>query len=128
MQLGFSWEMLFDGYAPVCTSDAVDEDGISPLSCLLMDDGGMGFLASLPWLNEGVERVVSVKSGRSDCADWSRDAWGVEIARGKAIVHSLYDENCSEAINIDSFEKALRAWVSFIQSKPEVGIVQRVEI
>ncbi|ELP97597.1 hypothetical protein A979_19185 [Pseudomonas syringae BRIP34876] len=82
----------------------------------------------MPWLDEGVERIRSVKGSKIKFSDWSRDAWGAELTKGQVRIYSLYDENYFELINIDSFEGALLAWLNFIQLKPEVGVTQEVEI
>lgn len=53
---------------------------------------------------------------------------GAELTNGQVKIYSLYDENYFELLNIDSFEMALLAWLNFIQLKPEVGVIQEVEI
>lgn len=53
---------------------------------------------------------------------------GAELTKGQVRIYSLYDENYFELINIDSFERALLAWLNFVQLKPEVGVTQEVEI
>ena len=128
MKLLFSWEKSADGLSPSCSSDAVNKDGVSPLACLLTDDGGHRLLDTAPWLDEGVERIKSIKYSDIDLTDWSRDAWGAELSKGQAKIYSLYDEDCFEALNLDAFEAALLAWRNFIQLTPELGMSQILEI
>ncbi|MGG5224068.1 hypothetical protein [Pseudomonas syringae pv. coryli] len=128
MKLHFSWEESAGVLSPSVSSSIVNKDGVSPLACLLTDDGGQLFLDTVPWLDEGVERIRSVKGSKINFSDWSRDAWGAELTKGQVRIYSLYDENYFELINIDSFERALLAWLNFIQLKPEVGVTQEVEI
>lgn len=86
------------------------------------------FLDTVPWLDEGVERIRSVKDSKINFSDWSRDAWGAELTKDQVKIYSLYDEDYFELLNVDSFERALLAWLNFIQLKPEVGVIQEVEI
>ena len=128
MKLHFSWEDSAGALSPSCNSSIVNKDGVSPLACLLTDDGGQIFLDTVSWLDEGVDRIRSVKESKIDFADWSRDAWGAELTKEGVRVYSLYDENYFEVLSIDSFELALLAWSSFIQQKPEKGVIQEIEI
>ena len=128
MKLCFSWQKSMDCLYPSCTSNVVNEDGVSPLACLLTDDGGQRLLDTVSWLNEGIERIRSVKNSGISFADWSRDAWGAELSKGQAKIYSLYDEGYFEKLNLDSFETVLLAWKNFIQLTPELGVVQMLEI
>ena len=76
MRLRFLWSEISDVFSPGCSSDVVKVDGVSPLACLLMDDGGQEFLDTISWLKEGVKRIGLVKDSTVGLADWSRDAWG----------------------------------------------------
>lgn len=116
------------GLSPVCSSSVVNRDGVSPLACLLNDDGGQLFLNTLPWLNEGLDRVRSVKGAKVDFVDWSRDAWGAELTRENVKIYSLHDENYFELIGIESFETALSAWLDFIKQKPEAGAIKEIDL
>ncbi|WP_080466313.1 hypothetical protein [Pseudomonas syringae] len=128
MKLHFSWDESGGALSSSVSSSIVNKDGVSPLACLLTDDGGQLFLDTVPWLDEGVVRIRSVKSSKINFSDWSRDAWGAELTKGQVRIYSLYDENYFELINIDSFERALLEWLNFVQLKPEVGVTQEVEI
>jgi len=106
----------------------INKDGIDALACLLTDDGGQKLLDTVPWLDEGVNRINLVRNASVDFADWSRDAWGAELTRERAKIYSLYDDDCFEVLELDSFEMALLAWRNFIQLKPEFGMIQTLEI
>ncbi|MBN2991035.1 DUF5376 family protein [Pseudomonas cedrina subsp. fulgida] len=127
MKLHFSWERS-ETLSPVCSSNVFNRDGISPLACLLTDDGGQLCLDTVPWLNEGLDRIRAVKEAKVDFMDWSRDAWGAELTKENVKIYSLYDENYVEIITIDSFEIALSTWLNFIKKKPELGVIQEVEV
>jgi hypothetical protein len=128
MKLVFLWEESADGLYPSCNSSVVNECGVSPLACLLVDDGGQRYLDTVHWLEEGVRRIRSVKYLEVDLTDWSREAWGVELSIGQAKIYSLYDDNCFEIVSLDAFEIALVAWKIFIQITPKRDAVQTLEI
>lgn len=128
MKLLFSWERSAGSLSPSCSSSTVNKDGVSPLACLLTDDGGQTSLEAVSWLNEGVNRIRLVKESKIDFSDWSRDAWGAELSKDEVKIYSLYDENYFELLNIDSFEAALLAWLNFIQLKPGAGVAQEIEV
>jgi hypothetical protein len=128
MKLFFSWEKSVDSLYPSCSSNVVNKDGVSPLACLLTDDGGQRYLDTVPWLDEGIERIRSIKYSGINLADWSRDAWGAELSKGQAKIYSLYDDDCFETLNLDVFEMALLAWRNFIQKTPELGASQMFEM
>ncbi|ARH12322.1 hypothetical protein HW10_30035 [Pseudomonas aeruginosa] len=79
----------------------------------------------MAWLDEGLSRVNQIRRGAIECSDWSRDSWGVELRNGMARIYSLYDEDCSAAIALDDFERALLGWKRFIcsgQPIPDSGL------
>lgn len=128
MKLNFSWEESTGGSAPNCISTDVNTDGVSPLACILTDDGGQHFLDTLSWLDEGLNRIKLVKDGRVDFADWSRDAWGAELTRKQAKIYSLHDEEYFEILSIDAFATVLLAWRNFLQLEPKSNLTQEIEI
>lgn len=101
---------------PCCRSDVLGRDGIDFLACLLTDHGGQKYESTIAWLDEGLSRVSSVRSGAIDSCDWSRDSWGVELKAESAKIYSLYDEDCFLVMAIDDFEKSLLDWRNFIQT------------
>ena len=119
MNIMFSWCRHADDYDPVSESDLLNEDGVSLLDCLLMDSGGLSYWDSIPWLNEGIERIKSVASGQPESSDWNRETWGVEFRKGKAKIYSLYDEAYSQTIGLEGFLRVLQEWVNFLQSQPD---------
>jgi len=128
MKLSFSWCGSNGDFSPSCVSNLVNKDGVSPLACLLTDDGGLGLSDTLEWLDEGVGQARSVKELKTDFAQWDRESWGAELTNSQVKIYSLYDEEYFEIIAIDSFEKALLAWKVFVQLKPDVGVVLEVDI
>lgn len=128
MKLVFAWEVADGEPSPTCSSDVVNKDGVSPLCCLLTDDGGQKFLDTVSWLDEGLDRIKSVKDSGCSHADWSRDAWGAELTKEQAKVYSFHDEDYFEMIDIESFETALSAWCSFIQQRPEIETIFELQI
>lgn len=91
------------------------------LTCLLMDDGGIGHERSLPWIDEGLARIVAAKNQQVTSFDWNREAWGAEIANGNVKVFSLYDETYFDSMSLDAFERVLKEWKNFTQSKPDIN-------
>lgn len=128
MKLFFSWEENDGSISPICSSDFDNEDGISLLCCLLTDDGGQRFFETVSWLDEGMNRVKSVRKARVTHADWSRDAWGVELTMNHAKIYSLHDEDYFEILNIESFEIALLKWRNFIQEESKIGATLELQI
>ncbi|UBY95736.1 DUF5376 domain-containing protein [Pseudomonas cannabina] len=128
MRLHFSWEESVGALSPVCSSNVVNRDVVSPLACLLTDDGGQLCLDAVPWLTEGLDRIRAAKEAKVNFVDWSRDAWGAELTKENAKIYSLYDENYFELITIDSFEMTLATWLDFIKQKPAAGVIQEVEV
>ncbi len=128
MKLYFSWKESTGAVSPDCRSSIVNKDGFSPLACLLTDDGGQVFLDTISWLDEGLDKVRSVKDNELDFADWSRDAWGAELSKKHVKIYSLYDEGCFELMTIKAFEVALSEWLKFVKLTPELGLFKEVEI
>jgi hypothetical protein len=109
VKLYFSWEYSGAGLSPYCRSSILNEDGVSPLACLLNDDGGVYFLDTTPWLKEGLTRISNVRSSNILCADWSRDAWGAEFTKAQVKIYSLYNENYIELLDVESCQVAFVA-------------------
>src|SRR4051812_30990061 len=118
MNIRFSWERHADGYDPVSESDFRNKAGVSLLDDVLMDSGGLPYSETIPWLNEGIRRIMSVATGESESSDWSRETWGVEFRNNTAKIYSLHDETYFQTLSLDGFSKVLRAWTAFLQSKP----------
>lgn len=57
MKLHFSWKESGGALSPTCSSTMVNRDGVSLLACLLTDEGGQLFLDTVPWLDEGLDRI-----------------------------------------------------------------------
>jgi hypothetical protein len=116
MKLRFYWWRPFDALEPSCRSDRVNHEGVSILSCLLSDSGGLRYLDTLPWLEEGLRRIRAVKLGEAESLEWGRETWGAKLGRDHATLHSLHDDDYADTIGLDALESALRAWIDFLQT------------
>ncbi len=116
MKIRYFWTGEGENKEPSCQSDVLSDDGIDLLACLFVDHGGQKYESSIAWLDEGLSRVNQIRRGAIECSYWSRDSWGVELRNGMARIYSLYDEDCSAAIALDDFERALLGWKRFIQA------------
>ncbi|MFZ3000689.1 MAG: hypothetical protein WA071_10170 [Undibacterium umbellatum] len=76
MKILLTWENAGGHLSPKFQSDIFNKDGVSPLVCLMMDDGGQTYLQTIPWQGEGVTKINLIKEGKIDSGDWRRDAWG----------------------------------------------------
>lgn len=116
MKLRFSWNRVGALEIPVCEEADTKPGAISPLSCLLMDDGGQELDASSKYLDLGVQRVDQVLAGALLVSSWDRDAWGARLSRSEVEIYSLYDDDCSDRVSLVSFRQALVEWGRFIES------------
>lgn len=114
MRICFFWDEEDGAFVPNCQSDITSESGVDFLACLFTDHGGQSYESSMPWLDEGLSRILSVKHGVVKNIDWSRDSWGVELNQRYAKIYSLYDEEYFSVISLEEFEKALTGWRKFI--------------
>jgi hypothetical protein len=115
----FSWIRKNDVYSAISSSNVVTQDGVDILSCLLMDDGGLPALATVPWLVRGIEQTNLVKSGKLETFDWVRETWGVEFRGNQAKVYSLLEESYFQVFMLDQFLVALEEWHGFIIAAPD---------
>src|SRR3954452_15420767 len=82
MMLTYSWciDHRFGAMA-ICTSTRSLQDGLSPLSCLLMDTGGLSLEFNVSWIGEAISRLDAVLCGALASFDWDREDWGARFAR-----------------------------------------------
>ncbi len=128
MKLTFTWEKIAGGITPFCESSDQNEDGISLLACLLMDDGGRNYIDTLSWIDNGILKIDSVVCGDLSKSDWDRDAWGAKIMKNEVEIYSLHDEDYKELITTSEFKAALTAWIDFINSNPDMGIIKEISL
>lgn len=128
MKVTFSWEDTAGAISPVCASEAVNPDGINLLSCLLTDDGGIPYIQSLSWIQEGVSKIDSVSNGEILSSIWHRESWGALIAIDKVKIYLLYDESYFEYISLKQFRSALVSWHNFLKSEPNTGKFKEIEL
>ena len=118
MKVTFSWDSAAGKISPCCASKVVNNDGVSIVCCLLMDDGGVPYPQSIPWVREGIAKIDSVLNGEVVSSSWDREAWGAQIANDGVKIVSLHDEDYFERISLQQFKRVLVAWEDFIASKP----------
>src|SRR5262245_21820129 len=104
MKLRFYWGEQFDQLEPACESDALNRDGVSALSSLLMDTGGLPYPDTLSWLEDGLRRLDTVKRGEVESVRWGREDWGACFIRDRVKVYSIHDESYAEVLSVDAFE------------------------
>lgn len=128
MNITFSWKRDADGYVPESSSNLLNQDGINLLDCVLMDSGGLPYLETIPWLDEGIRRIKSVATGELESSDWSLETWGVKFRSNTAKIYSLHDEQYFQILRLDEFSKVLQEWSAFLQSKPDDGKTETLSV
>jgi len=128
MKVTFSWKNTVGVVSPHCTSETTNRDGINLLSCLLMDDGGIPYPLSIPWIREGIKRADSVLSGGTVSSSWDREAWGAVITIDGVKIYSFHDEGYFENITFRQFNNALVSWRDFLESKPNFRKKKNIEL
>jgi len=128
MKVTYLWEEAESAIFPSCKSEVVNSDGLSLLSCLLMDDGGIPYFQTLPWIIEGIARVDSVLNDADVASSWDRESWGALITRDGARIYSLHDETYFEDITLQQLRNALVSWKMFIESKPNPREQKDIEL
>ena len=124
MKLEFSWMPSAAGTQASCSIVGLDANTISPIACLLMDDGGLEARTSLAWLQEGIARIDALQSvGPSGPVNWDRESWGAEITPHNTKVYSLYDDSCFDYIATTSFRTALVEWLKFVGAGPTSNVI-----
>ncbi len=116
MELSFFWDDSFGRPFPNCRSSVRNEAGVDLLSCLLIDDGGIPYLETVPWLDHGLSLIQQIRTGGSTQGDWGRECWGAILNVERVRIYSLYDENYFIDMSLDDFERALSEWKKFIVS------------
>lgn len=114
--MDFYWGESDSRRWPCCRSGVLNGDGVDLIACLLMDDGGQTYLETVPWLDEGLDKIRQISRDQIEVIEWSRDAWGVVLAGKVAKIYSLYDETYFLDVTLEDFEGALLGWKKFIIS------------
>ncbi len=119
MKLEFGWMPGALRQRANCNVVGLGANDISPLACLLMDDGGLDARTSLAWLQEGIARIDALQSGEeARKIDWGRESWGAGISGQVTRIYSLCDDQCFEYVATASFKEALVEWSKFLDSGP----------
>ena len=128
MKVTFSWKDAAEAISPICSSEAVNKDGISLLSCLLMDDGGVPYRESILWIRKGIVKIDSVLNGEIKTFSWDRESWGALMAIDDTKIYSLHDEAYFECVTLQQLRNALVSWEVFLKSKPNLGERREIEL
>jgi hypothetical protein len=128
VKLVFEWNRDGGYWSATCRADAVNSEGVSVISSLLMDSGGSPLLDTVEWIEEGIRRLDAASTQGNNVTNWSREDWGADIIGNKVKVYSLYDENYAEYLTTMEFRKALSEWRSFITSPPDEKSVREIEL
>lgn len=86
MKIVFLWENNEGRLSPICHSNVINHEGVSILSCLLMDDGGSPFPDTLLWIDEGINMIESVATGKTDHMSWNRESWGAKLTKSEVTI------------------------------------------
>lgn len=122
MKLELAWTEGLAGQRPCARP--VESDAVSPVACLLMDDGGLDAKTALAWLREGLVRVDSaIAEASSEPAHWDREDWGAVITDVETRVCSLHDATCAEALQTARFREVLAAWIRLLEAGSGSGPV-----
>ena len=128
MKVVFTHENIEGVSTSLCDSDALNEDGLSLLACILTDDGGTSKLNTFQCIDDGLNLISSIKNRDIEHADWSRETWGAKLTINEARIYHLSDDGYYQLFSLNAFEKALLEWKNFLQSNPEEGARQEIEI
>lgn len=127
MKLKFYWCHAPAGPLAFCTSDVLDSSGISPLCCLLMDDGGIDWKTASNWLEEGISRVDRALSAEArQSLFWARECWGAELGKTETKIYSLLEDSVWEKVNTLEFRNVLAQWLNFIATQNKLQSMELV--
>jgi hypothetical protein len=124
MRLSYFYEVIGGRIRGLCESEGANcpLHGVSPLACLLTDDGGLGKDISMSWIEDGIAMVDDVVQAKRSETDWDREAWGAEIRADGVKIVSLHDDSCAITIPLASFRRALTSWRDFLAADdPRIG-------
>lgn len=121
MKFELYWEEGEGELLPCCQSDDVNNDGISLVSCLLMDDGGIPYKETIQWIEEGINNVELVCNKTNTSLDWSREAWGASLSSEVTKIYYLHDEGYFFEISTSNFRAILKIWLDFLNSIPSLN-------
>lgn len=128
MKINFSWRIEFDRFEPFCSFYSVNGDDMNLLSCLLIDDGGVGYSDTISWINEGIKRINAVLIRKSSSLDWDRERFGVVFTLHNAQIYSLLDDSYFQNITTQQLKNALCAWQDFLESTPDIQSNIEIEL
>jgi len=128
VKLKFSWKDVHGKVLPYCDTNYDPSGNLSPVCCLLMDDGGQDYRDTLPWIEKGIELATSVGHEGGATAEWDREAWGAVFAPEYVTIRSLVDDSVNQRLDADVFRLALSAWHQFLQGAADPGVTREVDL
>lgn len=128
MKISFSWKRDVDSIYPVCSSITDNNDDKSILSSLLMDDGGLSYDDTIPWVEEGIKRINSVLTIECASFDWDRERWRAEFTIENAQIYSLLDDSYFQILTTQQLKNALVEWKLFLESTPNIENIIEVDL
>lgn len=125
MQLTFSWPTAFRREVPTCTADVQETGGLSPLSRILEDDGGVDRATRIDWIREGIRRVVEAEQSTPNVVSlaWAGEECAAVISSSSTKVRYLLEDGHEETISTASFRLVLEAWLKFLLAGSTIGAV-----
>lgn len=87
------------------------------MTCLLSDDGGLGYKQLIEDVDKGIYEVNLIKEGKSKTFDWALHSWGAVLGPRKVKIYSLYDEDYFVMMGFNDFEKVLKGWRKFMSKE-----------
>jgi len=128
MKYLFSWQQASNSYCPVCKPESKGEEDFSPLSCLLMDDGGIPYIETTQFVKQLIDKLDLILEKKSADISWDREAWGARCSKNGVTIYSLYDEEFSEIFSINDFRYLVSKWLEFIQTEPSLHLVKEIDL
>lgn len=128
MKISFSWKRDVDSIYPVCSSITENNDDKSILSSLLMDDGGLSYNDTIPWVEEGIKRINSVLTSECASFDWDRERRGAEFTIENAQIYSLLDDSYFQILTTQQLKNALVEWKLFLESTTNIENIIEVDL
>ena len=102
---------------PYLKTSIKNNNGLDLLTCLLSDDGGLGYKQLAEDVDKGIYEVNLIKEGKSKTFDWALHSWGAVLGPKEVKIYSLYDEDYFFIMEFNDFEKVLKGWRKFMSEE-----------
>ena len=93
-----------------------------------MDDGGLSYNDTIPWVEEGIKRINSVLTSECVSFDWDRERWGAEFTIENAQIYSLLDDSYFQILTTQQLKNALVEWKLFLESTTNIENIIEVDL